>query len=205
MRLGGSIGGPGAARSCLLLDRDPDDPDKDRGNRRVVAHFKGNIGKLQPSRRLEVEEVLLPADDLEPEVSTARLHDVGESPHAASALLAVAGDERSAVDDAVAFLDGELGDGHAMASKDILAAPRRAGVSERTLRRASERVGVLKERVGFGGDGCWTWRIDGHTQPTPPIAHFLAINDDDLATNGGSPKDDQQDARLGTYGEDGPL
>jgi hypothetical protein len=203
MRLGGSIGGPGQARSALLLDRDPDDPEKDRGARRVLAHFKSNIAPLQPSRLLTVEPVHLPADNLEPAVDTARIIDVGESPHAASALLAAAGDDKSAVDEAADFLLVELGDGLAMASKEILAAARRAGVSERTLRRASDRLGVVKERVGFGADGQWVWRIDGQTRPTTPLRQLLDINDDVLAGNGGLPIDGQQAGRQGTFDEDG--
>ena len=39
-RLGGSIGLAAAARSLLLLARDPDDPEGETGARRVLAHAK---------------------------------------------------------------------------------------------------------------------------------------------------------------------
>jgi hypothetical protein len=173
MRLGGSIGGPGAARSALLLDRDPDDPDGDRGARRVLAHFKSNIGPLQPSRALRVDEVLLPAANSEPEVATARLVDLGESPHGASALLQ-AGEEEGAGNDAAEFLLAELGDGLDVDAKTMLKKAMDAGISVRTLKRAKKRLGVASERVGFGADGRWVWRLgatkEAASELRPPMA-----------------------------------
>jgi RecA-family ATPase len=75
-RVGGSIGIPGAVRSALLLARDPDDPDGERGNRRVLAHVKSNVSELAPSLSYEIEPVLLPGDD---RIETARLRLLGES------------------------------------------------------------------------------------------------------------------------------
>ena len=43
-RVGASVGFTGAARSMLLVARDPDDPDGERGLRRVLAHGKCNVG-----------------------------------------------------------------------------------------------------------------------------------------------------------------
>lgn len=179
MRVGGSIGGPGQARSCLLIDRDPDDPDKDRGNRRVLAHFKCNVGSLQPSRLLEVRPVLLPATDLEPEVHTAAILDIGESPHSAGAILGSNNEDRTAMDEAVEFLHGELDGGISVSTKTILKRARELGISERTLRRAKTTTGVIAERAGFGNDGAWTWRIPLQTNGANP--HRLPNNGDGLA------------------------
>jgi AAA domain len=184
MRLGGSIGGPGAARSALLLDRDPDDPDPDRGDRRVLAHFKCNVGPLQSSRLLRVEEVLLPADNLEPEVTTARIVDVGESPHSAETLLAAGGDDEGAGSDAAAFLLAELADGVTVEAKTMLKRAADAGISERTLKRAKKRVGVESRRAGFGGEGGWTWTLKDATPYVPPTRQPMALNDDVMASNG---------------------
>lgn len=159
MRVGGSIGGPGAARSALLIDRDPDDPDKDRGSRRVLAHFKCNIGPLQPSRLLEVVPVLLPADNHEPEVHTATVVDHGESQHGAGSLLAASGDDRTIIDDAVEFLEAELADDDQEAKK-LRTAARAVGISDRTLDRARKRLAVEAYRSGgFGELGKWYWRL----------------------------------------------
>ena len=178
-RLGGSIGGPGAARSCLLLDRDPDDADQDRGTRRVLAHFKCNVGPLGPSRLLEVEAITLPASNLEPEVSTARIVDTGESPHAATALLASI-DDGGVLTDAAEFLIAELADG-AVDAAQMLRRAKNAGIAERTLNRAKKHVGVISERSGFGRDGIWTWRLK---TATPEPRQSMAFNDDVLAING---------------------
>lgn len=107
-RAGGSLGLPGAARSALLLARDPDEPE----NRRVFAHWKSNLSELAPSLLLELQPVVLPALNGHPDVKTVRLVQVGESEHDGEALLADHGDsERLALDEAVAFLRDELGDG----------------------------------------------------------------------------------------------
>ena len=54
-RLGGSIGLAAAARSLLLLARDPDDPDAETGARRVLAHAKSNLGQLETSCAYRIE------------------------------------------------------------------------------------------------------------------------------------------------------
>ena len=138
-RLGGSIGGPGAARSCLLLDRDPDDPDKERGTRRVLAHFKCNVGPLQPSRTLNVEAIHLEASNLEPPVDTARITDTGESPHTAETLLQ-ADEDGGGGTEATDFLLAELGDGDPIPAVEIKKRARQAGIAESTLNRAKKRA-----------------------------------------------------------------
>lgn len=54
-RLGGSIGLAAAARSLLLLARDPDDPEGEIGARRVLAHAKSNLGQLETSCAYRIE------------------------------------------------------------------------------------------------------------------------------------------------------
>lgn len=188
MRLGGSIGGPGAARSCLLLDRDPDDPEKDRGPRRVLAHFKCNVGPLQPSRLLTVETVHLPADELEPAVNTARITDAGESSHSAASLLAAATGDRTALDEAVEFLEAELGGVADMGAKDVRKHARQVGISDSTLDRAKKQLGVKAHKEGFGANGSWKWSIDP-TKTATTRAHaggneFLRSLDDDVVLLG---------------------
>jgi hypothetical protein len=60
-RLSGSGAFGAAARSVLLLDRDPDDPDGEQGRRRVLAHVKSNDGPEMPSLLYEIEPLVLPA------------------------------------------------------------------------------------------------------------------------------------------------
>lgn len=155
-RLGGSTGFGNAARSVLLLDRDPDDPDGEGGKRRVLAHIKCNVAPLAPSLLYSVEPIVLPAKGNEPMVKTSRLELIGESEHDGRSLL---GDEetRTAIADAKGFLREHLGDGRRHQAKDVTRAARENGINERTLQRARKAIGAEAERVGFGKDGAWEW------------------------------------------------
>jgi hypothetical protein len=158
MRLGGSGAFGNAARSVLLLDRDPDDPDGEEGNQRVLAHIKCNVAPLAPSLVYAVKPILLPATDTDPEVETSRLELVGESPHNGRALLEVAsGEERSALDEAIDFLKAELEDGERHHAGDLFKEARKLGIADRTLKRARKRLGAETEKTGFGRTGAWEW------------------------------------------------
>jgi hypothetical protein len=157
-RLSGSGAFGAAARSVLLLDRDPDDPDGERGRRRVLAHIKSNDGPEMPSLLYEIQPIMLPEDEEEPQVNTSRLELLGESPHGGRALLASASqEERTALDEAVEFLLAELGDFERHDAGEITKSAAKIGINYRTLRRAPEAVGAEKEKEGFGGAGAWKW------------------------------------------------
>jgi hypothetical protein len=156
MRLGGSVGFGNAARSVLLLERDPDDPEGEEGKRRVLAHIKCNVAPLAPSLLYQVAPILLPAGDGNPETETSRLELLGESAHNGRSLLAAVNEEeRSAVDEAIAYLEAELGDGARHLAADLLRDARKIGISEPTLRRARKRLGILTEKAGLRGG--WEW------------------------------------------------
>lgn len=160
-RTGGSIGITAAVRSALLLARDPDDPDGEEGRRRVLAHFKCNVAPPAESLTYEVRAVLLPASADGPQVETARLDELGISPHRGRALLEQHPDsqEGSALDDAKDFLRTELAVGPRPV-KEIKAAANTAGIAEKTLRRAKDELGVKAAKSDFHGG--WTWAL-----PTP--------------------------------------
>jgi putative DNA primase/helicase len=171
-RLGGSSAFGNFARSVLLLDRDPDDPDGEEGNQRVLAHLKCNVAPLAPSLLYKVEPILLSATLDEIEVETSRLELIGESPHNGRALLANASDdERSALDDAKEFLLAELGDGARHPAGDVFKAARQIGISERTLKRARKHVGANTEKAGFGVG--WEWWLPKGPSPSgePAFVH----------------------------------
>jgi hypothetical protein len=147
-RLGGSIGIPAAARSVLLLGRDPDDP---HGARRVLAHVKNNMAAPVPSLAFELESVQLPGSGIE----TVRTIDAGISPHHAADLLSIEGRQRgSKLADAIAFLEEQLEEAPQPAS-ELAASAKRLGISESTLKRAKEECGVKSEKSGFGAG--WLW------------------------------------------------
>jgi hypothetical protein len=167
-RIGGSVGIGAAARSVLLLARDPEDPDGDSGSQRVLAHVKSNLSELASSLSYVIDPVLIPALNGFPEVRTAKIAGTGESVHSGQDLLAGRDDEeQGALAEAIEFLRVELVEGKRSA-KAVKQAAKDAGVSEKTLSRAAKRLGVKKEKDGF--QGTWLWGIPkGGQQDWPPL------------------------------------
>jgi hypothetical protein len=162
-RLGGSIGIPAAARSVLLLARDPDDPEGEQGSRRVLAHVKSNLGPLAPSLRHEIEEatVDIGAGD---RLTTARVLEGQEAPYTGAELLAAPRAEPGArLREAIAFLEAELQRGKRPV-KEILRSAEQLGISEQTLRRARVQLGVCSVRLERG----WAWVLPGQTGDENP-------------------------------------
>jgi hypothetical protein len=156
MRLPGSVAFGNAVRSVLLLERDPDDPDGERGHSRVLAHVKSNLGPLAPSLLYRLAPIILPAEGSAPMVETSRLELVGESEHDGRALLnAGDDDERSAREEAIDFLRDYLADGGRHSVAEIYKEAGSLRISDRTLRRARTKLGVKAEKSGFRGG--WQW------------------------------------------------
>jgi putative DNA primase/helicase len=148
-RVGGSIGIVAAARSVLLLARDPADPDGDKGQRRIFAHVKANYGKEAPSIALRVEACVLDADAEGERVETSRIVVTGESELTGRDLLEVAERTETKSDAAIAFLTSMLSGGPKPKAALVEAATRE-GISERTLRRAATKIGVVGQLEGRG-------------------------------------------------------
>ena len=177
LRVGGSIGFVGAARSMLLVARDPDDPDGERGCRRIVAHGKCNVGPLAPSLLYVIDQIWLPS-----EIETSRLSLVGECDTTTSDLLG-GGDERLAIDEARDFLEQELADGP-RPSEEISRIAGKNGIADRTLKRARNALGVKVKKLGFGSDGRWFLELPDDPSlrgPTTvehdPVAPFGEVSD----------------------------
>jgi hypothetical protein len=150
-RGGGSIGIIGAARSGLLVARDPDNQD-----RRVLASTKCNLAKLPPSLSFDLSSG---------DGGGLRIGWKGESSHTAETLLAAPRDDedRDAVRDAMEVLQVVLGSGPRSA-KEVHTEAHKAGVQSRTLDRAKAALGVKSCRKGFGPNGVWQWSLP----PNPP-------------------------------------
>jgi hypothetical protein len=154
-RGGGSIGISGAARAVLVVAQDPED-----ASRRVLAAVKSNLAPLPPSLTFALEDL----------GGVARVAWGAASPLTAGQLLAAqVGDEGepSATDEASDFLRNELADSPRPA-KELQRRARDAGISDKALRRARERLGVRPHRSGFGPGGEWTWALPIDA-PRPPI------------------------------------
>lgn len=145
-RGGGSIGIVGAARSALLVARHPEDE-----RRRVLARVKNNLAEPVPSLAFE----LVGTGE-----GSVRVEWKGETHHAADALLAAPADpeERSALDEATAFLRDALGGGPVW-GVEVKKDARKAEISEATLRRAKTALGVRSSKEA---DGTWSWSLPDH-------------------------------------------
>jgi hypothetical protein len=144
-RGGGSIGIVGAARSALLVARHPEDE-----CRRVLARVKNNLASPVPSLAFELTGTA---------EGSVRVEWKGETHHAADALLVAPTDpeERSALEEAIAFLREELGHGPVW-SVEVKKGARKAEVSEATLKRAKTTLGVRSTKEAGGS---WSWSLPG--------------------------------------------
>ncbi|HEY1378991.1 MAG TPA: AAA family ATPase [Gemmataceae bacterium] len=141
-RGGGSIGIIGAARSALVVGRDPGDP-----ARRVLAVNKCNIAA--PARGI--------AYTIEAAGGVGRIGWGEECDLSADDILAVPERPRGeATGEAERFLRELLAGGPVPAAEAERQAAA-AGISDVTLRRAKKRLGVIAGKAGFVGP--WAWRL----------------------------------------------
>lgn len=147
-RGGGSIGIIGAARSGLLVAPDPDDPEK---KRRILALTKTNLGPGCASLCYTIE----PADE-----GSIRVCWSGESLHHAASLLAssIAGEERTELEEAQEFLKDVLVEGP-LAAKAVIDKGKAQGFTERTVKRAKEKLSIRSKKVGSGAGSTWEWEL----------------------------------------------
>jgi RecA/RadA recombinase len=156
-RIGGSVGLPAAARSVLLLARDPDDPDGEHGHRRVLAHVKSNLAGPSPSLQYQIDPTELPGG-----IRTARIRLLGESHHQGHDLLSPpVSKPESPIGEAEEFLRCMLGWGPQGATAVQQAATQRR-ISPRTLKRAKGNLGVQSQKAGY--DDGWIWSLPEDTE-----------------------------------------
>ena len=165
IRISGSSGFRNAARSMLVFARDPEDEDGEDSPRRLLAHSKSNYSPLAPTLAYEIQPILLPAADDNPEVTTTRLVYISESTVGHLEVLrrrepGEGDDGTSAIDQAKAFLHSELASA-AVATKVVIANAQEMGISEKTLRRAQRQLGVESRKTHFDGGWEWAFPEDG--------------------------------------------
>lgn len=157
---GGSIGIGGAARSVLLVGQDP----ADRDSKRVLASVKCNLAPTPPSLSFTIESA---------EGGVGRIRWLGQSTETADSLVADraacdgGGDGESKLDEAVSLLEGWLASGE-KDKKEILRLGQDSGISNRTLERAANKLGVHREQKGFGTEKRSYWSL-AINPATPPI------------------------------------
>jgi len=147
-RGGGSIGIIGAARSGLLVAKDPEDPTE---LKRILASQKCNLAPPPTALGYYMQT----ADNGEPYIQWD-----GETNHTANGLLAAPTDmsEKPALNEACRFLKDLLEDGSRSVT-EIQKEARNAGISDITLRRAKDMLGVRARKTSFGESGFWVWEL----------------------------------------------
>jgi hypothetical protein len=144
-RGGGSIGIIGAARSGLMVVKDPED---DSELRRILVSTKSNLSAPPPAMAFHIEPT---ANDV------SRIQWDGQTAHTANQLLAMAAEDTERGDartEAIEFLRDVLSDGP-RPTTDVLKQARTLGITEATLRRARKHLGIERSKEGFGEDGRW--------------------------------------------------
>ncbi len=147
----GSIDLRAAARSVLLIGQDPDDE-----NQRAIVQTKNNLGPL--------------AEPLGYQIRDGNFFWTGKSRLTSARILSNVADEetRGAKREAEEFLRERLANGMRPVT-EVRKDARAAGISERTLRRAREGLGVKSRKGGghFGGDPGWQWELPEDDRSAP--------------------------------------
>jgi hypothetical protein len=173
MRISGSIGFTGAARSVLLAADDPQDD-----NRRILGVVKSNLAEMPaPLAYRVVGEVV---DD---GIPTSRIEWLGEAPEVDVRELLAQRDpeERTAREEAIEYLQEAGVQEIARQARELLADAGAMGISDKTLQRARRALRIPSWRDGFQGPYYWGPRPGpnadlqpGHTHPV----HIVQVGTD---------------------------
>ena len=145
----GSIDVTAAARSILMLGADPDNE-----NERGIAHIKSNCGEIGGVVGFSIGREGLTWNP-HTHVTAAMIQGYAKPANNS-------GD--SALDDAKEFLQEVLGQGR-QSVRDITITAKQSCISDITLRRAREELGILFEREGFGKSSVTYWKLPHSDSP----------------------------------------
>ncbi|MEW8318760.1 MAG: AAA family ATPase [Candidatus Thiodiazotropha sp.] len=149
-RVTGSLAFGALARLVMVAAKNPED------GSRIFMRAKSNIGSDEGGFHYELQQIEL---EQYPGVHTSSLLWGDSIEGTARELLADAeahDEERSATDEAEEFLHHLLADG-AMKARDVQKEARQAGISDKSLRRARERLKIKPKKASFAGG--WVWEL----------------------------------------------
>lgn len=163
-RTTGSLAFVAAARAAFAVAKDKDDL-----GRRLVLPIKCNLSPDSSGLAYRIGQSSNGAPVVEWETRPVTI--------TADEALAVMNDDvedRSQTDEAVDWLRALLGDGPQKAG-EVQREARQAGISDKALRRARERLKIRPSKSGFSG--AWTWALPEDAQPaqgahTPDVGIF---------------------------------
>jgi putative DNA primase/helicase len=148
-RIADAQGIPQVARSVLVWGPDPSDPDGDSGSRKVLATAKNNLVRGKQAASFRIEDV-----QVTDRIAVAKLVHLGASSTDAAELVADQG-SRTDTREATAWLLDYLSSGAVeteIAKKDAAG----AGISDKCLRTARERIATSSRPGGNEGPYVWT-------------------------------------------------
>lgn len=163
---GGSIGIAGAARSVLLVDRDPSDPDM-----RVLAVVKSNLSQIVTSLGFSIEPVPTGSVCI---VWHGQTRQTADSLTAARAEVGAGGGQRSKLRECVECVTGWLESGP-VERRELLDLGRKQGFSASTVERAATELRLVSTTQGFGREKHSLWRL-----PVFPSTDPISVNAETL-------------------------
>ena len=179
MRVTGSLAFVAAARAAFIVAKDPDNP-----VRRLFLPAKNNVAADVGGLAFTIEPFTLPSG-----IETSRVlwerDPVTITADEAMAPAIVDGD-RTMTEDGADLLRDVLMAGRVLA-RDIKRRAADAGVSDKALRNARQRLGIVVTREGFGADCRTYWSLaDAAVVPSDPTyAHeSIRARVDDEGTSG---------------------
>ena len=144
----GSVAFVAAARAAYIVTKDQNDPE-----RRFVMPTKNNLAKdttgLAYSVRTADNGAPVIAWELEPVTITA---DEALAPLQSD-------EEKTDTDWAIDFLERELAEDSVQAA-EVNKDAKQAGISQKSLRRAAEKLGIKRKKAGFNQG--WVWSLPGY-------------------------------------------
>jgi AAA domain len=147
-------------RAAMMLGRDPDDPEGETGDRRVLASVASNLAREAPSRIYRIEGKTVDADEGDETINTARIVYLEDSSISSSDLLTRMDEEaRAERDEAVGFLDEELPPGSIFPAAKIQAQAKEAGIGPGQLKRAKRALRIRSHKPDF--ETGWVWERPG--------------------------------------------
>ena len=148
----GSVDFVAAARSVLLMGKSSDDS-------QALCQVKNSLGPLGGSLGYLIDE--------------EGFHWTGEVDLTAADLLGADQDpeEKSAMEEAMTWLEAELSDGPKQAGDLQRRFEKETGISRRTLQSALRKLGGIRSKDGFNGG--WIWRLPEDDNHAPKAQNKL--------------------------------
>jgi hypothetical protein len=149
LRITGSLAFVAAARTAHLIAPDPEDKE-----RRLFLPLKNNLARDIGGLAFRIEEARVEGAREVVETSRVVWEPDPVTLSADEVMRDQEPEQRSALREAVDWLQEVLSE--PIPADEVLRKARKAGIAEKTLRRAADKLGVVKKKSGKGG---WSWSL----------------------------------------------